>query len=220
MLPEVNGGSSDAVLRRLLSRKGVTSEQCESLLAQVEERGSAYLPQLNAFCVREFQMMQAAEDAARFLHHACRGLPSRLIGGSNRQNGICETTEPECKADDFYSLVVEHAVAYFGSCVLYPSRPSPEAEDPSLISWAGCKKAAQAAVRGDRRAFGDSARALGFRVGSRIYAAYISGKISTATLRRLFLTHLDGAGQAAKVCAAIVSRLRALFRPAARAAHV
>ena len=52
------------------------------MLASVEERGSAYLPQVNAFYVREFQMMHAAEDATRFLHQACQGLPQRLNGHS------------------------------------------------------------------------------------------------------------------------------------------
>ena len=51
-----------------------------SLLARVDERGSVYFPEVNAFYVREFQLMHAAEDAARFLHHACRGLPRRLHG--------------------------------------------------------------------------------------------------------------------------------------------
>src|ERR1700676_4249049 len=57
MLPEVYGGASDAMLRRLLSRKGIDEAEREAMLACVEERGSAYLPQVNAFYVREFQMI-------------------------------------------------------------------------------------------------------------------------------------------------------------------
>ena len=53
MLPEVHGNSSDAMLRRLLSRKGIGGQQLETMLANVEERGSAYLPAVNAFHVRE-----------------------------------------------------------------------------------------------------------------------------------------------------------------------
>ena len=55
------------------------------MLAGVEERGSAYLPQVNAFYVREFQMMHAAEDATRFLHQACQGLPQRLNGNADER---------------------------------------------------------------------------------------------------------------------------------------
>src|SRR5580698_9831240 len=80
MLPEVYGGPSDAILRRLLSRNGIAEPEREAMLNSVEENGSAYLPQVNAFYIREFQMMHAAEDITRFLHHACQGLPQRLNG--------------------------------------------------------------------------------------------------------------------------------------------
>ena len=46
MLPEVHGNSSDAMLRRLLSRKGVSEAQLETMLANVQARASAYLPEL------------------------------------------------------------------------------------------------------------------------------------------------------------------------------
>src|SRR5947209_12981757 len=63
MLPEVYGGSSvggsDSTLRRLLSRKGIGGSEVESMLASVRQRGSAYLPAVNAFFVHEFQMMHA-----------------------------------------------------------------------------------------------------------------------------------------------------------------
>src|SRR5271169_4143431 len=49
LLPEVYGGPSDAMLRRLLSRKGIAEQERESMLTSVEENGSAYLPQVNAF---------------------------------------------------------------------------------------------------------------------------------------------------------------------------
>src|ERR1700740_2047664 len=45
MLPEVHGHSSDATLRRLLSRKGGGEQQGESMLTHVEELGCAYFPQ-------------------------------------------------------------------------------------------------------------------------------------------------------------------------------
>src|ERR1700688_1041700 len=118
LLPEVHGHSSDATLRRLLSRRGVGEHEIEAMRASVEGRGSAYLPQVNAFYVREFQMVHAAEDASRFLHHACRGLPLRLNGqvtGGDRATPNASTLT----TDAFYTRVVEHAVAYFGSRILY-----------------------------------------------------------------------------------------------------
>ncbi len=210
MLPEVHGNSSDAMLRRLLARKGVSQQQLEAMLASVEQLGSAYLPQVNAFYVRDFQMMHVAEDATRFLHHACRGLPLRLNGQSaNRSDApACSTV---LDAGAFYSRVVEHAVAYFGSRVLYPSRPAPAKSD-FCLSRAAYEKAAQAAMRAGQERFEEIARDWGYRLGSEIYAAYLAGKVKPGALRRLFLAHLDRPGLARKVCTAVIARIRAASR--------
>src|SRR5258706_2527654 len=204
MLPEVHGHSSDAMLRRLLSRKGIRENELKTMLACVEERGSAYLPQVNAFHIREFQMMHAAEDATRFLHHACRGLPQRLNGLTNG-NGQHEMVGP---IDTFYTRVIEHAVAYFGSRVLYPSRPAPETEDSPALSRAAVEKAAQAAIRADAEKFECTAQDWGYRIGSQIYKVYLAGKVKPSGLRRLFLAHLDKPGLSRKVCTAVIARLR------------
>jgi Haem-binding uptake, Tiki superfamily, ChaN len=211
MLPEVHGNPSETTLRRLLSRKGFSEQQLEAMLASVEEHGSAYVPQLNAFCIRQFQMMHAAEDATRFLHHACRGLPERLNGQSAGAGANSSTTPT---TDIFYARVVEDAIAYFGCRVLYPSKPAPETEDSAPISRAACEKAAQAAIRAGGEKFESIARAWGYRMGSEIYAAYLAGKVKPGGLRRLFLAHLDEPGIARKVCTAVIARLRSAFRNA------
>jgi Haem-binding uptake, Tiki superfamily, ChaN len=215
MLPEVCGGTSQAMMRRLLSRKSLDDPQFVSMLARVEECGSAYLPELNAFYVREFQMMHAAEDVARFLHHACQGLPRRLT--AHPACGSAATAEPQTPLDRFYMRIIEHAVAYFGSRVICPSRPAPASDAP--LSRAACKKAAQAAMRADACSFELSAKDWGFRIGSQIYDAYLAGKITPGGVRRLFLTHLDEPGLARKVCATVISKLRSISRPVSRAAH-
>jgi hypothetical protein len=213
MLPEVYGASSEGMLRRLLARKGIHEAEREAMLVNVEERGSAYLSQVNAFYVREFQMLHAAEDATRFLHQACQGLPQRLNGNSE-ENGIGNRNNP---IDDFYASVIEHAVAYFGSRVLYPSRPAQD--DSSPISRSACEKLAQAAIRADKGKFDSITQHLGYRIGSRIYDAYLAGKVAPSGLRRLFLAHLDEPGLARKVCATVIAKLRAISRPLSRSAH-
>src|SRR4029077_21264343 len=118
----------------------------------------------NAFYVREFQMVHAAEDATRFLHHACRGLPRR-VGAAGASEG--PHASPRAAYDRFFTQVIEDAVAYFGSRVLYPSRPSPAEDGPSL--WrAAFEKAAQIAIRADAEKFGATARDCGYRLGSAI----------------------------------------------------
>lgn len=216
MLPEVYGGSSDAMLRRLLSRKGISDLARESMLNCVAQRGSAYLPQVNAFCIREFQMMHAAEDATRFLHHACQGLPQRLNGHPVETSAGADGS---LSPDSFYVRVIEHAVAYFGSRVLYPSRPVPDAQTIPQLSRAACEKAAQLAVRAEAYEFESSAQDWGYRIGHQIYDAYLAGKLAPSGIRRLFLAHLNEPGLARKVCGAVISKLRAISRPQARAAH-
>ena len=120
LLPEVYFRSSDNLLRRLLSRKGVSEEEREAMLQRVEDRGCAYLPQVNAFYMHDLQMLYASEEAARFLHHACRGLPARVAARDEAAD------EP---ADFFYGRVLENALAYFGSRVLYPARPAAHESD-------------------------------------------------------------------------------------------
>jgi hypothetical protein len=237
MLPEVYGGPSDIMLRRLLSRHGIGEPEREAMLARVDERGSAYLPQVNAFYVSEFQMLHAAEDAARFLHQACQGLPQRLNGHSAEKRIEDECSEPERPADgsrdrkatlekatldkatldDFYARVIEHAVAYFGSRVLYPSRPAPDGALP--ISRAALAKAAQAAIRSGSEKCESTAQDLGYRIGCQIYDAYLAGRVAPSGLRRLFLAHLNEPGLARKVCTAVIAKLRSTSRPLARAAH-
>jgi len=215
LLPEVYGGSTSQTFGRLVLRKGLDAPELQSLMKRVEDCGSAYLPQVNAFYVREFQMVHAAEDATRFLHQACQGLPQRVNG---HPSAASAPVSPERAADRFYARVVEHAVAYFGSRVLYPSRPSPAADDIALTR-ATCEKAAQSALRSDESKFEAAALELGERIGQQIYQAYLSGKVAPKGLRRLFLAHLHEPGMARKVCGAVISKLRSLSRTSAKAAH-
>jgi hypothetical protein len=118
-LPEVYAGNSDAMLRRLLSRKGLAEAEKAALWKRVQDRGCAYLPHVNAFYIREFQLVHAAEEAARFLHHACQGLP---LCSKTRAESV-----PGCSLsgeDVFYGRALENVLAYFGSRVLNPGRPA------------------------------------------------------------------------------------------------
>jgi len=194
-------------------RKGLSEADLKALIARVEECGSAYLPEVNAFYVREFQMVHAAEDATRFLHQACQGLPQRLNGHVR-----AETEAGDRAADRFYARVVEHAIAFFGSRVLYPSRPAAVVGE-SLLSRAGIEKIAQTAVRTENDGVELTTLELGQQIGSQLYDAYLAGKIAPSGLRRLFLAHLHEPGLARKVCRTVITKLRVVSRPAAKAAH-
>lgn len=236
LMPEVYSRRSDAQLRRLLSRKGLTAGLRRVLLRRVKERGSVYLPQLNAVYVRQFQMMSAAEDATRFLHHACRGLPERING---------RIPEPPAPEDAFYVAVLENAIGYFGSRVLYPARPAyrdadlhelydltrEDLEQQTGLPFCDAVEALDflarhrersrrgnssgAAPEWQTRAFGFRGRKyeyvteqLGSLAGNDLYDAYLEGRLTPAALRKLFLAHIEDPGVARETYFHLSSRLR------------
>jgi hypothetical protein len=187
LLPEIHSGTSEAHLRRLLSRTGT---EAEAVLRKVEERGCAYLPQVNAFFVREFQMMYVAEEVARFLHHACRGLPSR--GNTH--------SEKNENSDRFYCLTVEYALGYFGSRVLYPARsPKDESVAPAKSDLN------QETLQGDGIKSEVMAKQVGYGLGNSLYDAYLEGHVTRCALRRLFLAQLEKPGTAKEICLELVN---------------
>src|SRR5713226_3220097 len=189
LLPEVYCRASDARLRQQLSRHHATEAETEAMVRHVDERGSVYLPQVNAFYVREFKMMYAAEEAARFLHHACRGLPAR--GGSAETPG---------SANHFYAQTIEYALGYLGSRVLYPARPV--AED------AGSRELPEEAPESERKKTEESSRLLGYMLGNALYDAYLKGRVTRGMLRRLFLVHLEEPGKAKEAYREIAAKVR------------
>jgi uncharacterized iron-regulated protein len=204
LLPEIHCGSSDARLRRLLSRVTGEAERIEAMLRKVEARGSVYLPAINAFYIREFQMTCAAEEASRFLHHACRGLPLR------RNGHALATGEPIVEpVDRFYARTLEHALAYFGSRVLYPARPAISDQEACEFSRAACERLMHDALHSDRTRFDALAQKLGYTLGSQLYDAYLRGCVSRSVLRHLFLARIELPGKARKMCWELARKVRA-----------
>jgi uncharacterized iron-regulated protein len=189
LMPEVYCRASVARLRQLLSRHRATEEDTEAMVRHIEERGSVYLPQANSFYVREFKMMYATEEAARFLHHACRGLPAR-VGNA----------EAPGSANHFYVQTIEYALGYFGSRVLYPARP--------LAEDAGRRELPEEALESERKKTEASSQLLGYMLGNALYDAYLKGRVSRGMLRRLFLIHLDEPGKARETYREIAAKVR------------
>jgi len=235
LMPEVYSRNSDAYLRRLLSRKGFSSARRRSMLRHVRERGSVYLAPLNAFYIRKFDMISATEDAARFLHHACRGVPDRVNG---------KAPAPRAPEDAFFIATLENALACFGSRILYPVHPAfrdtelnelfeltredleqqtllPYADVCEVLSFLAWHRQSSRLPRA-RAASADWTRVLSFTgrkleyatetlgclVGNDLYDAYIDGRVGTAALRRLFLAHLEQPGTASAVYATLNARLK------------
>lgn len=201
LLPEVYCGPSESRLRQLLLRRGSTQEATAALLARVEERGSVYLPHVNAFFVRDLQMMYAGEEAARFLHHACRGLPLRR-NGQPHAPGV---------DDQFYCRTLEHAIAYFGSRLLYPTRPAVRHDDGEP-SWPMCRQFLEKARHVSETEFDSLAAQLGYIIGSSLYDRYLAGEVAPAVLRRVLLTRLEEPGAAEHACFRLAGGRRGRFK--------
>ena len=232
LMPEVYSRSSDAQLRRLLSRKGFTAEQRRSLLRQVRERGSVYLTPINAVYVRQFRMTSSAEDATRFLHQACRGLPNLCNGKATAPAPGAESLD---KNDAFYMAVFEHALAFFGSRILHPARPAlrdtdladlfdvtrEDLEQQTSLPFADAVEALDFLARHREHDFRAAqapaftgrkyeyvAEQLGYLTGNDLYDAYLEGRLTTAALRKLFLTHIEQPGVAREAYVQLRTRLR------------
>ncbi len=214
LLPEIYGPAQGGRWQKRLLRHLNEEEDLITAIARMEQQGCIYLPRLNALYVHDFQMMYAAQEAARFLHHACRGLPERHAVSAHAVEG----------PDRFYGSVLEHALAYFGSRALYPSRPAVwwrrGSEDEEIergrekevnkkegkeLSRANCNAAMEAAL-GDPEEWNSITEHLGQALGTLLYDLYLSGKISRSSVRHLFLAHLDKVGAARQLCMQIIAK--------------
>jgi hypothetical protein len=247
LMPEVYSRSSDVLLRRLLSRKGFTAEHRRSLLRQVRERGSVYLTPINAVHVRQFRMTSSAEDATRFLHQACRGLPN--LGNRKSAPNAAPVAQSLDKDDAFYMAVFEHALAFFGSRILHPARPAfrdtdladlfdvtrEDLEHQTSLPFADAVEALDFLTQHREHDFRDNHRSqrqpsapepleqapaftgrkyeyvaeqLGYLTGNDLYDAYLEGRLTTAALRKLFLTHIEQPAVAREAYVQLRTRLR------------
>ena len=238
LMPEVYSHSSDALLRRLLSRKGFTAEHRRALLRQVRERGSVYLAPINAVYVRQFRMTSSAEDAVRCLHQACRGLPN-LPNGKVPAAQAAPGAKTLDQDDKFYMAVFEHALAFFGSRILHPARPAlrdpdiaelfevtrEDLEHQTALPFADAVAALDFLTEHRKQDFrGGSAppftgrkyeyvaEQLGHLTGTDLYDAYIEGRLTTTALRKLFLAHIEEPGVACEAYVQLKRRLRSKLR--------
>jgi hypothetical protein len=203
-LPEVWSVTSEEQLDRLLARR--MSTRSSEVRHMVEKQGSWFVCERNVIVAHEFRMPWAAEQASRFVHHACRG----------------EASKYQSPADSFYAHVLETALAFLGSKILCPSRKlydepqlraeytKPEQELPPTMPVRAYRQVLDWILRSrssgtfegegsllldpDRRAL--AIRLLGRLLGSDLYSAYLNGRISKRLLRSLYFRDLSKSGEA------------------------
>ena len=190
-MPEVYSRPADEAMRKLLARKGAKGEELREILTRIESGGCCYVPRMNTIFVRQFQMVGGAEEAARFVHQACR--PAAACG------------EPENREEWFYTRVVEHALGYFSSRLLYPARPAVRGFDLGVLSSplpdAGGWNCSTGAT------FCSATKNLGYMLGSELYDAYVAGNVTKRYIRSLFFRKLSGPA-AQQLCMQIARKYR------------
>ena len=203
-LPEVWSVTSEEQLERLLARR--MSTRISEVRQMVERQGSWFVGERNVIVAREFRMPWAAEQAARFVHHACR-------------SNVSKYQSPE---DAFYGRIVETALAFLGSKILCPSRKlydesqlrgeygKPEEQLPALMTIRAFRQVLDAVLQHRRHSAEVYSSAvaldthrrelaiqlLGHLLGSDLYRAYINGRLSRRFLRGLFFRDLAKRGDA------------------------
>ncbi len=235
MLPDVWWRSSPEQLEKLLRRKGLPQSDLRGIMSRVEARGVCYVPGVNIILAANFHMESAAEEVARFVHHACQGTLLRSAGSQE------PTPAPE---DRFYQRVMHEALAFFGSRVLYPVRPPvresdlyalyaqprEEVEERTIYTYREYMEmidflvlhkdfesnqrhyhAVPDLVRRGIQYSGDKfefvAPRLGQMLGNQIYDAYLAGRLAKRFLRSLFLRKLERSGAARSAYYAVVRKL-------------
>ena len=228
--PEVANVSSLPRAESLLGRKPLQQARRDEVMAQLADRGSCYIPELNLMIAHRLRMQTATSDAASFVHHACRDFE--------------EAGSPRLITDDtLYASALEHALIHFGAQVLYPSAtanedellslystPKEEIEAGTLLSYREymrvldcvilhrdyeCHRRSYAAPPALLRELVSSspsaatvlATQLGQLLGGDLYRAYLAGFISRRTIRSLFFRKLR-AGKAREIYFSLARSVR------------
>lgn len=238
LLPEVWCRTSQEQLQRLLQRKGLADEEVRRILGRIEANGACHVASINAIFATTFGVERGAEEAARFVHHACQGTLRRSVPEAH-------LTEE----DRFYGRVLGEAIAYFGSRVLCPTRPSvreadlyplyaqPQEEiegktiysyreymemidflvlhkdyEHNLRHYRGLPDLIRQGVlfTGDKFEFVTAW--LGQMLGTELYEAYLAGKVAKRFLRSLLMRPLYRPGTARAAYFASVRKVRRPFR--------
>ena len=234
-LPEVLCRASEEQLQRLLVRKGLEAAEVQGILDHVASRGACHVPALNAIFASSFQIEYGAEEAARFVHHACQGTLRRATRAEAAR------LAPE---DRFYRRTLQEALAFFGSRVLYPARP-PVRESDLYALYALPREAVEGVtiysyreymemidflvlhkdyevharryrqvpdlIRMGLRYGGDKfdfvTEKLGQILGNQLYEAYLAGRVAKRFLRSIFMRRLHRTAAAHDAYYAIVRKL-------------
>lgn len=214
----------DLDLMDLLEDGGLDEREKRQVLRHAEAEESACVPKLELIYLATLSVNHAAEEAAHYLRH--------LVAGDS---------EPDEPQDLFYHLVLNEALAFFGSKVINPKRKADhqgrlraavararkrrgkrEPDDLAAelvlehLTWerGQMKRKLKGARHLENPAvFNAAAHMLGYILGDRLYYALTEGVISKAAIRALFVAPLDGEGEAVAAYFGVAEKVRGVRIP-------
>jgi len=155
------------------------------------------LPEFDSLWASQFEIGNAAEEFARFIHQACRGELDKPIERAAR--------------DQFFVNVIEHGLGYFCSKVLDSSRDGIESLAGRVLSQIGRNEQLTRAIEllidpgkrpgaqhfaalrsaiearaGKQKTKRMLAQLLGYALGRRLYIAYMQSRISRKDIHAIF----------------------------------
>jgi len=212
--PEVICQRTYTSFNSYLRRKHVTSRGVLVAREGMRHFGLIYMPEVNSILVMDFNALNAAREAARFIYYV---LQSRV---GKRRRGMVS------RVDRFYTYVLEEAIAQLGGRILDPAGGYPDSYIFSAIDSTGVvrepfkgmsleetRKVAgmlKYHLRRERTTRGSArvskkilqivstdikkrfhlVRALGFILGDAIFNSFNSGKLRYEDIARLFSAEL------------------------------
>jgi Haem-binding uptake, Tiki superfamily, ChaN len=232
-LPEVHSRRSEHSFRKLLLRKGANAREVEATLEEVRQHGCCYGPRRNTIFAIRLNMQRSAEVAAQFVQLACRDRRDETVQQRAEQSGsdrfyasaldhaliylgsrTLYPARPPVREADYYALY-SHPREVVGYCSLYSYREYLEMIDFLLLhkdyelhreQYGRSPRLVENALQYGGARFDYVTRELGLMLGTELYDAYVTGRISKQSLRALFFRSRK-AGEAEKQYFRLVQRI-------------
>ncbi|MBI1950595.1 MAG: ChaN family lipoprotein [Acidobacteria bacterium] len=235
--PEVYSGLEEGELKHLLRGHRFTEAEVDEIAGHLSERGSCYIPRINAILIGQMNVVHAGEEAAHFINLALKG---EIYDGAPREMP---------QHDLFYTGVLEEALGFFGSKLLDPSRnhffetdlyqyyrkDRATIERETRFSYEDFnaiidfillhKKFEQnyakydevpaqilAGIRAEPRRGNILIHELGYFLGQQIHDAYRAGVLDRREIARLFRRSFRASGSALKTYLDLTERVRPAIR--------
>ena len=124
-LDSPRNGTQPKYLTDLLPEVVTLDEYAQNLDPKLEDKTCAYLADANLFVIKEFQMTDAAEECARFLYSACRGMVRLSVSAQPIEDALARFGSrllcPESEAKDQTPRLGDSLYqAYLGGTITLP----------------------------------------------------------------------------------------------------